>query len=311
MHRRSFLKTSAILPIWAAAVARAQEPESEGPPKRSEALRTAWQNARTSGRPLLLLVIPPTERQAEDGAWFPSQPEALQERGLAWGQVLHHGDNEILADLALCVLACATLEEARRTLPKSADVASIEGNPLALLVESDLRGTERIDLELAHIEAPMWWPGGEKTPEEAKAEYERQVKERIAAIGVALRAAVAPNGTALVRRAAQAREALADLPEPVLSAQPDDALRALAARAPAVVREAAEHGPHRAETLAVLASYARENARLNSPAGSLWGESTGCGTRVEGLGDRNLMVMCGMGHVPHLGRRFLFFYTSS
>ena len=42
--------------------------------------------------------------------------------------------------------------------------------------------------------------------------------------------------------------------------------------------------------------------------GSKWAVSGGCGTTIEGE-PRNMMVACGMGHVPVKSRRFLHFFT--
>ena len=41
--------------------------------------------------------------------------------------------------------------------------------------------------------------------------------------------------------------------------------------------------------------------------GSRWGRGSGCGTQIEGETPR--LVGCGMGHVPQLSRRFLFFFS--
>jgi len=42
--------------------------------------------------------------------------------------------------------------------------------------------------------------------------------------------------------------------------------------------------------------------------GSAWASSSGCGTIVEG-DDNPRWAKCGMGHVPELSRRFLYFFT--
>jgi len=42
--------------------------------------------------------------------------------------------------------------------------------------------------------------------------------------------------------------------------------------------------------------------------GSRWAVATGCGTTVEG-DDNPMRVKCGMGHVPALSQRFLYFFT--
>jgi hypothetical protein len=57
-----------------------------------------------------------------------------------------------------------------------------------------------------------------------------------------------------------------------------------------------------------LAEVARKNVTQKPPAGAHWARSSGCGTQVEGVTD-NLIMGCGMGHVPRKASRFLYFFS--
>ncbi|WP_437676718.1 hypothetical protein [Sorangium sp. So ce131] len=60
----------------------------------------------------------------------------------------------------------------------------------------------------------------------------------------------------------------------------------------------------------VEARAASVRARLvkKPPAGAHWANASGCGTDVEGV-EENLIMGCGMGHVPTKSRRFLYFFS--
>lgn len=59
---------------------------------------------------------------------------------------------------------------------------------------------------------------------------------------------------------------------------------------------------------APLAAEVRARLTKVPPSGTRWANASGCGTEIEGEKD-NLMVMCGMGHTPRKGRRFLYFFA--
>ena len=61
--------------------------------------------AREAGKPLLLLVIP----REDEGKWV---------RGLLFGGLLQAGGDGVLADLALCEVACAEMDGVRSLLGK-------------------------------------------------------------------------------------------------------------------------------------------------------------------------------------------------
>lgn len=60
----------------------------------------------------------------------------------------------------------------------------------------------------------------------------------------------------------------------------------------------------------IEARAAGVRARLvkKPPSGAHWAHSSGCGTKVEGVED-NMVVGCGMGHVPVKSQRFLYFFS--
>ncbi|MFT3772334.1 MAG: hypothetical protein QM820_43620 [Minicystis sp.] len=59
---------------------------------------------------------------------------------------------------------------------------------------------------------------------------------------------------------------------------------------------------------AALAGEVRKQLKAKPPRGAKWANSSGCGTDVEG-DDQQLLVACGMGHVPRKSARFLYFFT--
>ena len=86
------------------------------------AVARAFRAAKKAGRPLLVLTIPVDD--ADKHA-----------HGQAWGQVLNHGPEALLADLALCEVVCAELEVVRAAAPQLPGLpAPGRGEPFALLI---------------------------------------------------------------------------------------------------------------------------------------------------------------------------------
>jgi hypothetical protein len=56
------------------------------------------------------------------------------------------------------------------------------------------------------------------------------------------------------------------------------------------------------------AASVRARLKDRAPSGTHWANSSGCGTRIEGVSD-NVAFGCGMGHVPAKSRRFLYFFS--
>jgi hypothetical protein len=59
---------------------------------------------------------------------------------------------------------------------------------------------------------------------------------------------------------------------------------------------------------AALAGEVRARLTKKPPRGARWANGHGCGTDIEGEKDQ-MMVACGMGHVPRKSARFLYFFT--
>ena len=202
-------------------------------------------------------------------------------------------------------VACATGPEVLRAFPDLA--ARVLPRTLAVLVEPDESAAclrvEREDLALPEI---SW---GEPEP---FLEWERAARARIAAIEAALRRALAPDEETIAARRALCLAAVPEGERAGLEARfaagtatPRD-VRA----APALARAAAEADPEKRDTwIARLAAAAREEIVAAPPAGAKWAQSAGCGTRIEGE-EENVMVACGMAHVPALSQRFLHLFTN-
>ncbi|HET6204846.1 MAG TPA: hypothetical protein VFI25_18815 [Planctomycetota bacterium] len=256
-------------------------------------LEAALKSAREAGKPLLVLVIPLDDREK----W---------ERGALFGGLLNTAGDEVLADLALCEVACAPVADLRDRLK----LAGVSGEPLAVLVETgekELRG-RAVSPALPPQPDPL---RGEEW-RNARREAEEAARDRIARLAESIRSAVAPDREAIVERAAAAEVGLTPEQMSALVAMADGKGRidgALADRGAAVLRLHSEDDPRRRErVLVALHAAAVTRFRLKPPPGARWARAGECGTRVEG--EENGMVLgCGMGFVPEASRRFLHFFT--
>ncbi|MCI0586857.1 MAG: hypothetical protein L0323_08470 [Planctomycetes bacterium] len=257
-------------------------------------LDEALKRARERGKPLLLLVIPRDDAQK----W---------ERGRLFGGLLNTAGDETLADLALCEVACADMDGIRGLLEK----ASPPGEPLAVLVET--AGPNLRALGIDPILPPQTDPlrGGEDW-KEARKRAEQAARDRVAQFGEAVRAAVAPDGKALLERVVEAEKGLTPAEASTLLAIADGKAKvdvSLADRGAVVLRKLAEEDPSRRErVVGALKQAAVERLRVKSPAGAKWARDTGCGPDVEG-DDTGMVVGCGMGYVPEASARFLYLFA--
>ncbi len=296
VNRRQFLVRSTAtagaiaLPSWLAAALGAQDPaDGTDGSARTAALVAATRRARAHGKPLLVLL-------------FPEDQSARWQRGELFGAWLNHADDEALRDLALCVPACATAGELRSHL-----AVKIDGDPLMLLVDPARDEVVPIAPELA--EAPPRAPM--RSPRDGA--EERYYRDCVARLSAAVRRAVAPNLGWLAERADRQRATLAEDEREALDRAMNSGTAdpGLLVRAAAVVRIAAA-APRRAgdgeRLLAALADASRQEIVQPHLPGAKWAHSGGCGMRIEGERD-NVAVGCGMGHVPELAQRFLFFYS--
>lgn len=177
--RRTFLAGAGLLaaaaPIPAfLARAFAQDPCC-GPAERAAAVGSAYRRARSAGKPLLVLVVPP-ELDAESN-----------ERAHAFGEWLNHGDDEALALLSLVEVVAAKVDDVRTVVPSVPAGAT----PVMILVDTS-DGSHR-PLEVAI--PPLF-----SSPAMGDATV---IDRRIRALTDTLRAGLAPDAAAVARLASR------------------------------------------------------------------------------------------------------------
>jgi len=293
MDRRRFLGTMAGAgamgwlghyflgqPVWAGDDEAKKKVEEMGD------VAAAYRRAKDLGKPLLVLVIPPTD-------------DNKYQRGEVFGALLNHGGTGAYLDLALCELVCATVADVKKEIKG----LEVEGDPLMLLVETGETPTAvPINPEIEYDLGDAWEKGSE--------EVEKAARQRLDKVVAALRSAVAPDHGSVVVRAA--------LAEARLPADEVKAMRAAVAagkppppetaeRGAAILRAAAEDPEaRRPNVLEAVAAAAGKRVTGTLP-GAKWAKSYGCGVDIEGeIGE---MVGCGMGFVPKVSERFLWFFT--
>jgi hypothetical protein len=188
MRRRGFLAGAAALAL-AALGRRALGDVSLRAPAET-ALDAAIRRARTSGRPLVVLVIPR------------GYAETL-ERGHAFGEWLTHGSDADLAPLALCELVCAPSVEVERAF-----ATSPLAEPLVVFAEFD-RGAARAQQLLERLPEVPWLCLWCTDQTESKRAADRAIDQRIALLGGWVRARVrGRDAGAVAEAAADVRAAL-------------------------------------------------------------------------------------------------------
>lgn len=330
MNRRKFLGSAAAVaaaatwPAWlreAFAAGVAASPEQQA--AELAVLSEGFRRAQRAGKPLLVLLIP-----ADDGHKY--------ERGAALGEYLNHGADEQLWPLSLAEVVCATLTNLRRLVPEAGGAAAgprQKDEPLMVVVETDQVPARFQDLSGKlvasaggrglFVEGPQQKRRKGETDEqhwqrlrtEQQRREDQEIAARIAVLSGLVRSGLGPDAAALERRAAQARGHL----EGTAAAQLEVALSGgvqptaeQVAAAPALVAQAAlkAQGELRARLLASLAAHVTAKLRKERVPGSKWARSSGCATEIEGE-TSNVMVACGMGHVPEKSSRFLYFFTKN
>jgi hypothetical protein len=166
MNRRKFLSavssgaalavpTAALTATWPHFLRSAFAEPS--PPGSAEVTGLAvvsegFRRAQRAGKPLLVLIIP-----RDDAAKW--------ERGRAFGAWLNHGSAEQLWPLALCEVACATLDDLRRLVPTVG-----LGDPLMIVVE-----TAAVPVTVTRLDAKLVEPPGRRPrPSSVEAWREQQ-----------------------------------------------------------------------------------------------------------------------------------------
>lgn len=296
MRRRSFLGGlaagalggSAILgcPGW---IQRAMAQEAPAPDPLA-VLSDAYRRAQRRGMPLLVIVVP------ESG-------ETIWDRQYAFGELLNHGGDAVMRDLALVELVCADAATLRTLVPQ------VTGEPLMALIETDRVPATVVPLDAALETLPSsWGPGSESlTWEEQQRREDEAIDRRIALLAGLVHTAVAADAAAITRRATVAR---AHVPAAEL-ARVDAAIArgsidaTTAALAPAIVADAAAHAPALGQA---LVDVGVERWVRGQVPGSEWAAEHGCGLAIEGRDDQ-MMMACGMGHVPERSSRLLYWQT--
>jgi hypothetical protein len=299
IDRRSFFAATGAcaLPAWLARAFGLVQ-DGAGSDDRTALLREARRRADARGKPLLLLLVPEPQEQ-------------MWQRGTLLGSFLNHATDDALCDLAMCEVACASAAEARKVLGK----VDLDEAAAMVLVEPGSPGDPEPPrvTTIAADEPPPDVEFGPFTPQAREAE-ERLARERNRKIAGALHAAVAGDRGTLATRADAGRATLSDGERDALESlfagrgTPEAALLVRAAAVVCMGAEAPRRDGDRQRLRRAVAAAARHTWLEHPPAGAKWARHTGCGSVVEGDKEA-LLIACGMGHVPALGERFLWFFS--
>jgi hypothetical protein len=250
---------------------------------RPQSVPDALRQASRLGKAVLVFIVPEGEgRQYRRGAIF--------------GALLNHGGTYAYLDLALCEIACATMKELRdRKL-------EVPGEPLMVLLEDGFPRPTATPIDPDIVEdLPDGFDVGvgrlDQMAEERMFKVAGALQVALSAIPIAARALRAESH--LPNREVKGLHAALEagrIPDPT-------ALD----RGAAIVR-AFGHAGRNAELLVALADATAARVQGAPPAGAKWARATGCGTLIEGEPD-NRGYACGMGFVPVVSKRFLWFYT--
>ncbi len=286
MNRRLFLQLSSFSAAAGAVRLVFSHPAFRSGP---DGLRGEIAKARERGKPLLVLVIP-------------SKDEAKWDRGRTLGAWINHAGEDGMADLSLVDVVCAGADEVASQFPEI-DPAE---EPWMFFV--DTRGklpmVLPIDPELPKLEGQVGaFLGGMNV--------DQIIRDRIAALEAAVHEAVA-GGDRLefLARQSSAKLSTTELAviDSLLLARLDtDLLDRGAARLRFVASKKSRTVRGRVTTQ--LAEVGVTRHRQEPPGGAKWATSSGCGVCVEGDKGMGIAVLCGMGFVPELSRRFLYFFT--
>ncbi|HND11498.1 MAG TPA: hypothetical protein PLY80_13740 [Pseudomonadota bacterium] len=322
MNRRTFLDAAsraALIASWPAWLQKAFADESKAQTDDDglTVVSEGFRRAQRAGKPLLVLVIPKnsSDRYA---------------RGKIFGEYLNHATKTQHAPLQLCEVICATVQQLGQIVPSAG-----ASDSLMILVETDKlpaevrringklpEGRSSFEISDREIEAEIPATGKEK-PEQswdrrdrARQQIEsREVKKRIDKFAALLAEAVLPSpdvlGKRVVQQKAHAPAPLVAAVQEKLQADRDATLSAeeLELCAAQIAQYAQSLPSPRKDKLQEQLGSAAENKLLRARVpGSKWARSSGCGMRIEGE-DQRRMVACGMGHVPAMSSRFLFFFT--
>ncbi|MFN3200263.1 MAG: hypothetical protein ACE366_17835 [Bradymonadia bacterium] len=282
-------------------------------------LMGAYKRASKAGRPLLVLVIP--EDDYTEG----------YTRGRAWGSFFNHGRPHHLAPLAMAEIVAVKHKTLKAVVPQ---VGSKEAMAVVVDTHEVPATVHRLDGPMAKL--PDTYNPRMATPETAKLTWEERsqkeselVESRIAVIAEQFSDLLGVHTERMAGYAEQAQAAMTPLQRSTLKQYLDDGQTVPLDLATAGAAVVLHHVHHVSKTAtidfagAMLAPVVHARMKdFHTPAGVLWANSGGCGTRIEyppepepedgevKFGRRMVAVGCGMGHVPAKTSRFLHFYVS-
>ena len=282
MRRRNFLKTVALsaalsaCPGWMrAAFAGTHEPAED-----ARIIEAVWRRAQARVKPMLVLIVP-------------KDPSHRHPRGRTLGAMITHGDERVMAALALYEVVCATPTALTKVIPEAASVSGAEPWMLSVERREAKVVVTAIDPTLPKV-VPLRDP-----------QHEAITGQRTARLADAIEAsALLPKNDASARLARAKKELPADLLQRIADAQSRTGLS---------VEDTLNAATVLAEDLPgwrpALAAAAIATLRDRAPEGTYWANNSGCGTDIEGHPEFSEMVDCGMGHIPPKAARFLYFFA--
>lgn len=249
------------------------------------AIATAQAEARATGKPLLVLVVP-------------EEPAAARTRGELLGAVLERADEEFLIDLACCEVACAPVSELHRLTGE----LLLPADPLALIAEYDsgmLFGARAVRVAPYSDLARVCKDGLTDCEGACQRALQQLIRGDGGRAGIAARqresdAAELPGVLAGVRGGASLPTWLVDRWAPQLAelAEPVDV-------------------PQRAFVRERLLAVVRRELLEEPPRGAAWAIQRGFVYELDGQRSVDTCPPCGMGHVTKDARRFLSFYAGT
>jgi hypothetical protein len=309
LDRRSFLSSLAVAggvaaaPAWLARAMLPQDPVSDW---REKALRAAVAKAKDEGKPLLVFVAP-----------LPADKVDGFTRGQWLGAWLNHGGTLATHAIAMCVVACASLDE----LARVTGTARVEGQPVMVLADVSHFGAadaQAPKLTAVTVELGAMYPTKyDPDPEKAAVQRQQHLEAGLEKITAALQDGLNRHGASVARLASDVTARLSAAQRGELTAwlaggaAPADAL---IARATAEVRRAAGElaDAPRARVLERLTQAIDLEVVKKRVAGARWQKPGGCGAEFEEPTPEEKtqgIPACGMGRTPPLCERFLNFYS--
>ena len=172
MNRRLFLG----LALASVAPALIATSFAEGPTTDLAALTGAWDRARSTGRPLLVIVIP-------------ASTDALWERGRAWGELINHGSERARALLGQVELVCAHAASLRVFAPGVEE----EPDAWAWVISTDRVPAMLRSVQVVQPPLPDPWEGrGSDNWEQVRRREDEVIDARILAFTASLAGAITP-----------------------------------------------------------------------------------------------------------------------